>query len=81
MDRLKKKNKFDGSLIYGAKEFQKETGRLPSNKDKPFGLKIFEKYGDFNTGLIKDGFVEKRGKCPLCSSKNIKELFFQPISR
>ena len=72
MDRLKEKNKFDGSLKYGAKEFQKETGR-----DKPFGLKIFEKYGDAKTGLIKNEFVEKRGFCPLCSDKNINNLFLK----
>ena len=77
MDKLKLKNKFDGSLIYGAKEFQEKTGRLPGNTDKPFGLKIIEKFGDQTTNRIKSKFLELRGCCPLCKSNNTSELFLK----
>tara|TARA_Y100000310_G_C20607230_1_gene776159 strand:+ start:279 stop:1283 length:1005 start_codon:yes stop_codon:yes gene_type:complete len=73
MNRLKLKNRFDGSLIYGARDFQEKTGRLRGNTNAPFGQRIFEKYGDNKTGFIKKEFLEYR-HC-LCLKDKSVELF------
>ena len=59
MDRLEKKNRFDGSLRFTAKDFFKLSGR-----EKQAGLreeeKIFGHFGDPETYLIKEEYLTYR---------------------
>ncbi len=69
LGNLKKKNSFDGNLIFGAKKFNKQTNRDKHLKEvKKKNLKPFY-LGQKNELLKKYSYLRK---CPLCNS-NIKK--------
>tara|TARA_B100001769_G_C22073287_1_gene577837 strand:- start:25 stop:1086 length:1062 start_codon:yes stop_codon:yes gene_type:complete len=71
------KNKFDGNLIFGSKEFHKKTyrtGKGPSNGKMVKELKKIVEKKDQNKRIEK--YWEKINKCPVCNSKN-KKLFLK----
>jgi len=71
---LKKKNRFDGSLRFGAKRFYELSGRK-SQADKTEEEKIFRLFGNPSTGLIKKENTRLR-KC-VCGSNNYRLLFIK----
>lgn len=74
MDRLEKKNIFDGSLRFGAKAFFEKSGRA-----KQAGFReeeeIFKYFQDPATGMIKDEFLARRD-C-ICGSNDGREVFIK----
>ena len=70
-ERVRRKNEFDASLVYGTKKFNQLTGR-----DKHIS---FRKNNDLNwvnakTNLVDEKFIQKRN-CPLCKSNDYSPLF------
>lgn len=72
MDRIEKKNEFDGSLRFTAGDFFRLSGR-----EKQAGLKeeeaIFRRFGDSATALIKDEYLIHRS-C-VCGNASSRLLF------
>lgn len=71
-DKLEKKNRFDGSLNFGAKDFYEMTGRT-SQVDMAEEEEIFKRYGNLSTGLIKDTYVKYRN-C-VCGADDSRLVF------
>ena len=61
--RLKIKNSFDGNLVYGAKDFNKATGRDIHVKNRENN--IINKFSDPNTGKLRTDLSKER-TCPIC---------------
>lgn len=59
LDRLERKNAFDGGLIFGAADFHKRTGRHLLDDDSD-DVRIFRRYGDPETGLMRPDCVRYR---------------------
>lgn len=72
MDKLEKKNRFDGSLHFGARNFYNITGRAAKAAEKVVEA-VFKRFGDSATGLIKEENVEYR-KC-ICGADDNRFLF------
>ena len=70
-ERLKRKNEFDASLVYGTKKFNELTGR---KEFLSFRKNNDNKWIDSQTGLIHKKFSEYRN-CPLCNNNYYKTLF------
>ena len=71
--RLLLKNSFDGNLIYGAKTFNRKTGRDVHAINRQ--STITENFFNTTTGSLFDGITKER-ECPLCDG-NDKEKIFQ----
>lgn len=74
MDKLEKKNKFDGSLCFKTKDFYRLTGRARQSEIKE-EEEIFKRFGDPATGLIKDKYLRSRS-C-ICGSGDAMALFIK----
>lgn len=72
-ERLKRKNAFDASLVYGTREFNLLTRR---DRHIKFRVKSDNQWTDKKTGIIADKFAEKR-KCPLCANSDSETLFIK----
>ncbi len=70
-ERVKRRNEFDASLVYGTRRFNLVTKR---DKHLDYRKKHDSDWMNPKTGVIHDGFAEKR-KCPLCSADNFETLF------
>ena len=71
-ERLNLKNKFDGNLIYGARNFNTKTGRdihLSNRKNN-----VLHRYLSTKTGKLKKSLITTRN-CPLCGNNNNIHLF------
>lgn len=73
-EKLRLKNSFDGSLVYGTRNFNKATGR---NEHVDVGVKqATDFFIDPKTGLLKDNMAEYR-LCPVCDKDNNEEIFIK----
>ena len=70
-DRLRAKNAFDGSLVYGTGAFNRLTGR-DRHLDQRQRVRDF--FTDPKTGSLKNEICEKR-TCPKCQGDEKSELF------
>ena len=71
-ERLKKKNAFDGNLIYGADVFNRRTERDKHLKNREEN--IIPNYINKKTGELKGLFVNSR-ECPLCAENDYYIIF------
>ncbi|MDO8675170.1 MAG: class I SAM-dependent methyltransferase [Candidatus Omnitrophota bacterium] len=70
-ERVRRRNEFDASLVYGTKKFNAMTGR---EEHLDYRQKHDNQWTNPKTGLVFDKFSEKR-KCPLCHSTAAEGLF------
>ncbi|MDR1657710.1 MAG: methyltransferase domain-containing protein [Deltaproteobacteria bacterium] len=67
-ERLKRKNSFDASLVFGTANFNRDTGRQDNL------LPPFSQYIDPTTGLIRTDMLQARD-CPVCGAPPGQGLF------
>lgn len=72
-ERVRRRNEFDASLVYGTRKFNLLTGR---DKHAEYRKKSDNRWTDSHTGIIKRRFLEYRN-CPLCGENNFKTLFLK----
>lgn len=72
-ERVKRRNEFDASLVYGTRKFN-----LLTRRDEHIGHRerSDEQWMDRATGVISEIFSETRN-CPLCDSNNYQTLFIK----
>lgn len=72
MDKTTKKNQFDGSLLYGVKDFNKKTSR-DDHIDEATELQT-EFFIDQKINELKD-YMQEHRKCPICGSDSNTLIF------
>ena len=72
-EKLTIKNKFDGNLIMGSKEFNNKTGRDEHLNRRKNNI---QDYKDVTTGEIPTTITKYRN-CPLCNLDNHEDLFIK----
>jgi SAM-dependent methyltransferase len=72
-ERVRRRNEFDASLVYGTKQFNLLTGR---DKHANWRNKHDDQWLDPATGLIRERFARTR-KCPLCGSDKHELMFIK----
>lgn len=70
-ERVRRRNEFDASLVYGTREFNLLTGR---DKHLDYRRKNDGQWMDPQTGVIHKRYAEKR-RCPLCGEDDCETLF------
>jgi len=70
-ERLKRRNEFDASLVYGTKKFNELTGR---KEHLDYRKNNDDMWLNTDTGVIHEKYAELRN-CPLCDSNNYITLF------
>lgn len=73
-EKLKLKNSFDGSMVFGTKKFNKETGR--NDHTKIANEQATQFFIDPEKGALKTHMALYRD-CPVCSSKDASEIFIK----
>jgi hypothetical protein len=66
------KNSFDGSMVYGTKKFNRDTGRNDHYETAVKQATAF--FIDQATGVLKEDMAEHRA-CPICGVMDSDELF------
>jgi len=72
-ERVRRKNEFDGNLVYGTKQFNLLTGR---HRHLGYRQKHDNQWINAKKGLIHNKFAEKR-RCPLCGADYFDTLFLK----
>ncbi|MFA5147261.1 MAG: class I SAM-dependent methyltransferase [Candidatus Omnitrophota bacterium] len=70
-ERVKRRNGFDASVVYGTKKFNLLTGR---DKHLDHRKASDDRWIDPKTGMIADKFAERR-PCPLCGMTESETIF------
>ncbi|MBN1872027.1 MAG: class I SAM-dependent methyltransferase [Candidatus Omnitrophica bacterium] len=72
-ERVRRKNCYDGSLVYGARDFNMRTGRDKHMDDR---REKDSRWMNPRTGRILEKFSQKRN-CPLCDNNDYEILFIK----
>ncbi len=70
-ERVRRRNEFDASLVYGTRKFNLMTGR---KEHTDYREKNDDRWTDPGTGIIYPHFARKR-PCPLCDADDYQALF------
>ncbi len=72
-ERVRRRNEFDASVVYGTRRFNLLTGR---DKHHQYREKYDNQWTNLETGLIYDKFAEARN-CPLCGKNDFETVFIK----
>ncbi len=72
-ERVRRRNEFDASIVYGTRKFNLMTSR---KEHLDYRKKSDDQWLNPETGIIYDKFAEKRN-CPLCFANGFEVLFIK----